>query len=198
MDLGAVEAAGEVRISRIPVMAVAYEQRVEALRGAVLKRYPPPATGPPLGVLHARVEADRLAQVERVGVVAEPLEDMRVVWIVRVAVRHREVAEGDRRLGYVDVQRAVCRGDAVGVAEVPVAADLVGRLEALVRHAEVRQRLAGGQATHAGADHTDCGELTHCRDPSGRWTATRMQPNAGRRPLVNRPAATGRSTTGRR
>jgi hypothetical protein len=108
-----------------------------------------------LGALHARVEADRLAHVERVGVVAKPLEDVRVMRVVRIAVGHREVAEGDRRLGDVDVQRAVRRGHAVGIAEVPVAADLVGRLEAGVRHAEVAERLARGQAADPSADDAD-------------------------------------------
>jgi hypothetical protein len=120
-------------------MAVADEQRIEGLSCAIVERHPPAPLGPPLGASHARVEADPLAEPERVGVVAQPLEDVCVVRVVRIAIRHREVAEGDRRLGDVDVERPVRGGDAIRVLEVPVAPNLVGCLETGMGHAEVAQ-----------------------------------------------------------
>ncbi len=161
VDRGPVERAGEVGVAGVPVVPVADEQRVEALGRAVCERDLPAAAGPALGAGNARVEADPLAQGERVGVVAQPLEDVRVVGVVGVARGHREVREGDRGLGDVDVQRAVCRGGPVRVFEVPVAADLVGDLEARVGDAAIGERLARGQPADAGSDHADRRKLTH-------------------------------------
>ena len=132
-----------------------------------------PPLGAALGALHARVEADPLAQREGVGVVAQPLEDVRVMRVVGVAIGHREVAKGDRRLGDVDVQRAVRRGDPVGVLEVPVAAHFVRGLKAGVGHAEVRERLARGEPADAGSDHAHRGKLAHVADPKGHTSASR-------------------------
>src|ERR671930_184909 len=50
---------------------------------------------------------------------------------------------------------------AVGVAEVPVAPDVVGGLEAGVGDAPVGQRLAGGEPAHPGADHAGARQLWH-------------------------------------
>ena len=65
VDLGPVEGPGKVRVARIPVVPVAHEQRVEVLPTTVLERDLPAAVRAALGVLHARVEADPLAQRRR-------------------------------------------------------------------------------------------------------------------------------------
>ena len=187
-DDGAVEGPREVGVARVPVVPVADQQRVEALPCAVLERYPPAPVSAALGALHRRLEADVIAQREGVGVVAQPLEDMCVVRIVRIAIRHREVAKGDRRPGDVDVQRAVRGREPVRVLEVPVPADLVGGLEARERHAEVAERLAAvSPLTPAPMTHTEgsasigrtltrrgcggCGAGSEVRRPSRRQRA---------------------------
>ena len=153
VDRLAVEAAREVRVARVPVVAVADDQEVELLRGAVLERDPPAALGLALGALDRGLEADPVAQRERVGVAPQVLLDLGVVGVVRVVLAHRHVAEADAVAGGVDVQRLVGRGAPVGVAEVPVAADVVAGLEARVGQAAVAQRLAGREPADAGSDH---------------------------------------------
>ncbi len=167
VDLRPVEGAGEVGVAWVPVVPVADEQRVEVLAATVLERDLPAAAGSALGALHARVEADLLAQGEGVGVVAQPLEDVRVVRVVGVAIGHREVPEGDRGLGDVDVQRPVRRGGPVGVFEVPVPAHLIRGLEAGVGNPEVRERLARGEPADAGSDHADRRKLAHVQILTG-------------------------------
>ena len=131
-------------------MAVADEQRVEALFVDV-----PAAAFETLRVLHRRAEPDALPQAERVGVLAQEVVDLRVVREVRIAMVHREVPEADRGLGRVDMQRAVGRRASVRVAEVPVAADVVARLEARMGDTPVSERLDRRKAADAGADHAD-------------------------------------------
>ena len=90
-----VEGPGEVGKAGVPVVPVADEQRVEMLLLTIFERHLPAAGRAALGVLHERVEADPLAQGEGVGVVTQPLKDVRVVRVVGVAIGHREVTEGD-------------------------------------------------------------------------------------------------------
>jgi hypothetical protein len=82
-----------------------------------------------------------------------------VVREVGVVLRHREVLERQPVLAGVDVQRAVGAAVPVGVAERPVAADAVGRLEAGVRHAVVAEHLPGYEPAEAGTDHRRRGPL---------------------------------------
>ena len=212
VDLGPVEGSGEVGVARVPMVAITDEQRIEVLLAAVAERDAPPSPGPALGSLDARVETDTVAQRERVGVIAKPLEDMRVVRIVRIAIRHRKIAEGDRRLGYVDVQRAVGRGDAIRVLEVPVSPNLIGCLETAVGNTEVSERLAGGEPAYAGSDHahpwqtaragTAVGRIAHliypasipgptcCGGPSGPSSASALpvRPSSWGGPAAASPA----------
>ena len=125
---------GKLRAGRVPVVAVADEQRVEALR----RRCPDRRRRSRVGVLHRRCRSGsaRAARTRRRTRAASV--DLGVVREVGIALVHREVAERDRALGGVDVQRAVGRRAAVRVPEVPVAADLVGGLEAGVVDADSR------------------------------------------------------------
>ena len=114
------------------MVAVADQQRVELVRLAVAGADLPAAAVEPLCVLHGGVEADPVAQREVIGVLAQEPVDLGVVGKVRVAPVHREVGEADRALRRVDVQRPVRGRAPVGIAEVPVAADVVAGLEARV------------------------------------------------------------------
>jgi hypothetical protein len=107
-----------------------------------------------------------VAQAERVGVEVEVVLDQRVVREVGVVLRHRQVLEGQLVLGGVDVQRLVGAAVAVGVAERPVAAHPVGRLEARDRDAVVDQHLGGRQSADARADH---GGARPLRGTPGGW-----------------------------
>ena len=59
------------------------------------------------------------------------------------------------------MQRPVCRGHPVAVAEHPVAADLVGLLEAVERNPSLVQGLRGRDSRGAGADHAYGGQRSH-------------------------------------
>ena len=107
------------------------------------------------------LEADAVAEAEVVDVGVEVLGDLGVMRVVGVGPRHREVRVLHALARRVDVQRRVGGGHPVGVAEDPVAADAVGRLEAVERHAALVQRLGGGDAGRAGADHGGPGQLGH-------------------------------------
>ncbi len=128
VERGAIELTGENRKRRIPVMAVADEERVEALAIDV------PAAALQAGcMLDGGVEADVLPEAEAVCVLVQELVDLGVVGEVGIALVHREVGEADGVARGVDVQRAVRRRAAIGVAEVPVAADVIRGLKAGVR-----------------------------------------------------------------
>jgi hypothetical protein len=75
--------------------------------------------------LHARVEEDVIAEAEVVDVGVEVRGDLRVVRVVGVVGRHREVRVGHAIARRVDVQVAVGGRRAVAVVEDPVAADAV-------------------------------------------------------------------------
>ena len=101
-------------------MSVADEQGIEALTID-----DPAASGVADCVLDGGVEADVLLEPEAVRVLVQELVDLGVVREVGVALVHREVGEADGVARGVDVQRTVGRRAAVGVAEVPIAADVV-------------------------------------------------------------------------
>ncbi len=124
---------------------------------------PPPSRGD--GVLDAGVEGDVGAQAEVVEVVVEVLADVGVVGEVGVGGGHGEVGVGHALARDVDEQVAVGGGHAVAVAEDPVAADLVGLLEAVEGNAALVQGLDGGDAGGAGAD--DAGTRQRARSAVG-------------------------------
>src|SRR5512134_2786109 len=112
-------------------MAVPDDQEVELLSGAVTEGDPPAAAVLALGMVDRGLEADAVSKRERTGVAMQITEDLGVMWIVGVLVRpHRHVAERDTVPGGVDVERLVGGRGAVRIAEVPVPADVVARLEA--------------------------------------------------------------------
>ena len=86
------------------MVAVADQQRVEAFAVDV-----PTAAVQPRGVLHRGAESDPIPQSKPVGVPAEKAVDLAVMREVWIALVHRKVAEADRALGRVDVQRAIRR-----------------------------------------------------------------------------------------
>ena len=148
--LGAGE--GGLGPARVPVVAVGDEQRVVAVRLAVLQRDLPDAVGAARGALDAGLEADAVADAEVVDVVVEVLRDVGVVGEVGIGLRHREVRVLHALARGVDVQRAVGGGHPVGVAPHPVAADAVGLLVGGDVVAALGQGLDGGDAGGAGAD----------------------------------------------
>ena len=160
----AVEAAREVGIARVPVVSVPDDQEVELLGRAVAEADAPAPAALALGVLDRGLEADAVAEREGVGVIVEVGANPLVVRVVRVLVTHRHVAERDAVAIGVDVKRAVRRGAAVGIAEVPVPADVVARLEARVGDAPVGESLAGREAADPGADHAGGGLGGHGSD----------------------------------
>ena len=134
VDLRAGErlVAGEHRLrpARVPVVAVGDDERVEALDRPVRELEVPDAVRAAAGVRDGRLEADRVADAEVVDVGVEVRRDLRVVRVVGIAPRHREVRELHPVARGVDVQPAVGGRHPVAVAEDPVAADAVRRLEA--------------------------------------------------------------------
>jgi hypothetical protein len=143
------------------VVPVGDQQRVVAVVFAVVERDLPDAVGPPLGMLDAGPEADPVADAEVVDVVVEVLRDVRVVREVGIRLRHREVRVLHALARRVDVQRAVGRRHAVGVAPHPVAADAVGLVVGRHVEAVAGEGLDGGDAGRAGADHAGGGERGH-------------------------------------
>ena len=146
--------AGEGRFgpARVPVVAVGDEQRVVGARLAAVERDLPGAVLAAVGVLDAGLEVDVRAQAEVVDVVVEVLADVGVVGEVGIGGGHREVRVVHALARDVDEQVAVGGRHPVAVAEHPVAADLVGLLEAVEGDPALVQRLDGGDARGAGAD----------------------------------------------
>jgi hypothetical protein len=134
------------------VVAVRHEQGVAALDRPVLQLELPAAAVAPARVLDLRLEADPVAEAEVVDVGGEVRGDLRVVRVVRIGLRHRVVRVLHPVPRRVDVQLAVRRRHPVAVAEDPVAADAVGRLEDRERDVVLVERLRGGDAGRAGAD----------------------------------------------
>ena len=135
------------------MVAIADQQRVELVLGAVFGPDQPAAAVAPPRLRDDGLELDPIAEREAVCVLAQELVDLCVVREVGIALVHREVREADRLLGGVDVQRPVGGRASVGIAEVPVAADLVAGLEARVRDTPIAQRLAAHEAADAGPNH---------------------------------------------
>ena len=148
-----------LRDPRAPVVPIAHEEDVVPPCFPSRKRHVPDAVGIAHRPGHAGVEGDGLAQAEMVHIVVEVLQQLAVVREVRPAGRHRIVLEGQAPLGGVDVQALVAGRKPVGIVVVPVAADVVGQLEAVVRDAQVLQLLGGGEAGAASADDAGLGQL---------------------------------------
>ena len=125
----------------------------------------PAAARQPLGARHERLERDPVAEAEVVDVGVEVRGDVGVVREVRIGRGHREVGELHPLARRVDVQRAVRGRHPVAVLEHPVAADAVGRLEAVELEAARMQGLGGGDARGAGADHADGRQQRHPPGP---------------------------------
>ena len=143
------------------MVAIADEQHVEQMLLAVRGSDAPSAVVEPLRPLDSRVEANPLAQTEAIGVLVQELVYLGVVGEVGVALIHWEVVEADRILRGIDVERAVRRGASVGVAEVPVAADVIRCLEAGVRDVPIAQSLDRGQSAHPGSDYARAWAIPH-------------------------------------
>jgi hypothetical protein len=96
-----------------------------------------------------------------------------------------KVLEGQPPLRGVDVQALVAGRQSVGVLVVPVAADVVGGLEAVVGDAGVLQPLGGGEAAAARADDADLGRLgAHDASLTYRCSGERISVmRRGKRPL---------------
>ena len=171
LDLRAVGAGeGGLGPAHVPVVAVGDEHRVVAVGLAGVGAQRVDAVGVALDVLDAGLEADAVAEAEVVDVAVEVRGDLRVVREVRVVGRHREVRVLHALARRVDVQRAVGAAHRVLVAEDPVAADAVGLLVAVERHAALVQRLGDGDAGRAGSDEGDVGQLVHAPEPSTKMT----------------------------
>ena len=172
LDRGRV-VAGERGLgpARVPVVAVGDDQRVVlALEPPCPWRHAPAAVGRGARrVSTPRLEADAVAEAEVVDVVVEVRRDLRVVRVVGVRLRHREVRVLHPLARGVDVQPLVGRAHPVAVAEDPVAADPVGLLEAVERDALLVEGLGGGDAGGAGADDRD-GREGHARHRSPKVT----------------------------
>ena len=169
------ELARELGRPRVPVVAVRDHEQVEVPGLAALGGQLPATVGQVLGVHHAVLELDPVQQAEGVGVRVEVGLDLGVVREVGVVVGHREVLEGQPVLAGVDVQRAVGAAVPVGVAERPVAADPVGRLEAGVGHAVVAEHLPGGEPADAGTDHRRRRPLKGCHTGTLGTNLTRVK-----------------------
>ena len=153
-----VELAGIVRDARAPVVAVADEQHVVQSRFAGRQGHFPQAVGVAPGLLDRGVEGDRLTQAKVVDVVLEILMQLGVVRKVRPVAGDGEVLERQSPFGRVDVQAFVAGRHAVGVAIVPVAADLVGDLETVVGDAHVLESFGGRETRAAGPDDAGLGQ----------------------------------------
>src|SRR5205085_2292213 len=110
-------------------------------------------------------------------VVVEVLRDVGVMGEVGIGLRHREVRVLHALARGVDVQGAVRGGHPVAVAVHPVATDAVRLL--VRRHVEpaLRERLDGGDAGGAGADHAGGGER-HGVHPTSRMPDMAIEPDA--------------------
>src|SRR6478735_10452591 len=132
--------------------------------------------GAAYGSLHAGPEVDPVAQPELLDVGTEVVLHQPVAGEVRPLLGHGEVLELQPGLGGVDVQRLVDGGPAVGVLEVPVAADVVGELELFVVDAEVSKALGRGDARAAGADDAHTRHAGHSRTCSSVSTGSTNMP----------------------
>jgi hypothetical protein len=152
---GAVEGSRILRDARVPVVAVGDDQHVVEPGLAGRQGHRPQAVLGALGAQDLGVEGDGLAQAEMGDIGLEVGQDLAVVREVGPVGRDREVLEGQPPLRGVDVQALVAGRQAVGVLVVPVAADVVGGLEAVIGDAGVLQPLGGGEAAAARADDAD-------------------------------------------
>ena len=107
---------GRLGPARVPVVAVGDEDDVVLAHLAVVGLDRVDAVGAARHRLHARVEEDVVAEAEVVDVGVEVRGDLRVMRVVGVVGRHREVRVGHAVARGVDVQVAVGGRRAVAVA----------------------------------------------------------------------------------
>ena len=124
-----------------------------------------------------------------VDVRVEVGRDLGVVREVGIAGGHREVGELHPRARRVDVQRAVDRRHAVAVAEHPVAADAVRRLEAVELESAPVQHLGGRDARRSRRRSRRRSAAASCGDVR-KPTAPRCQ-DAGMDPEAAEVKASG-------
>jgi hypothetical protein len=161
----ALELAGIFGDARAPMVAVAHEQDVVEPCFTSGKRHLPQAVGIATRGLDGGVEGDGLAQTEVIHIVLEVLEQLSVVRKVRPVGGDREILEGEAPFGGVDVQAGVAGLHAVGIVEVPVAADLIGLLEAVIGNPEILQPLGGRESRATRADDAGLGQFRHIEIP---------------------------------
>ena len=171
--------------ARVPVVAVGDEQHVVARActpASSVSSQPPSARSSARAIGVSKRILSR--KPKRVDVGVEVRRDLRVVREVRVRPRHREVRELHAVARRVDVQVAVGGRHPVAVAEDPVAADAVGRLEAVERDPALVQRLGGRDPGRAGADDRGGRQLGHeGGGPPGAINVTDASPYRARAPL---------------
>ena len=158
----AVETPREVGERRVPVVAVADQQRIELVRRTIVGPDQPAAARraarrarPPSRTRFAR--AARSGQRTRAGTGGSGCG---------AGSRDSARPSGSRAklIAFLDVSMCSDRyadETAVGVAEVPVAADIVAGLKARVRHAPVAQRLAGDEAADTSPDYARAPPVSH-------------------------------------
>ena len=188
-----VEMARILRRPRAPVVTIADKENVVMPCFTCRKRDGPKPICVAHSAGHGGVEGDGLAQAEMVHIVVEILQQLAVVRKVRPAGGHWIVLEGQAPLGRIDVQALVAGRVAVGVVVVPIAADVVGHLEAVVGNTQVLEPLGGCEAGAAGADNAGLGRLGHLGSPIRfPFEFRTLEPNAPRSSLTRgqpRPSA---------
>src|SRR6516165_6005911 len=91
MDDLAVELAGIVGPTRVPIVAVGDHNTAVTTHVAAAKRHIPPAVACRFDTLDVNFEFDMTPKVETVGVVPQIVADESMAGMVRIAVRHREI-----------------------------------------------------------------------------------------------------------
>ena len=139
------------------MVAVADEEDVVVERAAIAQRHDPTTSGSSRGRFDTGVKCDPTAKIEVIDVIAEVADELAVAREIRPIGRHGIVFERQTPFRGVDVQALVAGGQAVGVLEIPVAADVIGDLETVEIDATVLQPLGGGETRTPRADDAGLG-----------------------------------------
>ena len=152
VDLFTGERPGKVRQPGVPVVTVGDDEQIELAAGTGLILDLPTAPVDPGRVRDPVAELDVVQQPEGIRIGVQVGLDVGVVRERREVLGDREVLERQPMLAGVDVQGAVRAAVPVRIAEGPVPADAVRRLERRVRHPVVLEHLPGGEPADARAD----------------------------------------------
>ena len=95
--------------------------------------------------LNRCVERDRVAKAEMIDIGTKVIEDLGMMGEVRIVCRNWKVFKGKPPFGRIDMKALITGRLAIGIAEIPVSANVIRHLKAVIGNAKILEPLGRGK-----------------------------------------------------